>query len=661
MMGGLLLAQTPQTAQDLALLYAPLALDERAVTGSAEGLRQCATSYDLLRRTATGITTMQHLADGRPLRADQFPRFLRPTHNGDFGLSNFLVIGDHETVTFERVDADAEDFHTDETWTRASTQEVDGQIVSVFNPTWGIDVLHATLRRYSWGVDHPFIFWGRFVVPAAAPVVTPGGVRDHVGEAEGVNVYLAVVPPNILESEITQINDDVQFTSHAVNVWDSDFGDSRVQGGETEFNEPEITRKFYEHFNDEYDVIAIMSQATQVGDFFGFHGNVRNEISGIGLDLFDSSAIYGSAGRLHGIEGYPPGGWAVPSTVWHEQGHQYGDYSGTWAQVGPAAPTVRSVIERKGHAPDAHSPLAFPHEFYYSSTTEAQREIVQVEGGFEVARTMPLIVYNPLTLYRMGLIPPEELPTYQVFLEQGQFNEETSVAPEVGTAVTGETVEVTVNDMMAADGPRSGPVETNLRRALVYVSRAGLVPPEEMHIVNYFAKRLGESSGVTSYDRYPSFSEATGGRSTMATDISPKPDEVTTVAGALPSAAKIEPGPDVSCAKIGTQAIIGFTLDDELGGCVTGGTTITVSGTLDLTDRDDYDQVCMRIRRYGDPSEDQIFECPVLSGNRFSVNVTFPADKPGGYDFSLFAFWPDSGGQFSRTIYTGGIEVLPTE
>ena len=69
----------------------------------------------------------------------------------------------------------------------------------------------------------------------------------------------------------------------------------------------------------------------------------------------------------------------------------------------------------------------------------------------------------------------------------------------------------------------------------------------------------------------------------------------------------------------------------------------------------------MRLRRYGDPSEDQIFVCPGLSGNQFSVNVTFPADKPGGYDFSLFAFWLDSGAQFSRTVYTGGIEVLPAE
>lgn len=655
--GGLLLAQTPQTAQDLAQLYAPLALAMDVSTGRAAPLRKCGTTFDLLSKAITGIQAMTPLDDGRPLRADQFPRFLRPTHTGVFGFNNFLVLGDYETVTFERFDEDGEDRHTDEIWQRSGTQNVAGRVVSVFNPRWTIDVLHATLRRQTWGVDSPTVFWGRVVVPGSAPVVT-AVPTDHVGDEERITVSLNMAPPNVPTSQLTKINDEVQFMSHVVNIVDADFGDSRVTGGDTDLNEAEITQKFYEHFQDAYEIVAILSQATQIADYGAFHGAVRNDITGIGLPVFDSSATYGSAGVIQGVEGYPPGGWAEWSTFLHEAGHQYGEYSGVWDRVGPPAPIT--VIDRKGHQPDFHTPMAFPHEFLYSATTEAQREIVQVGGAFQIARTMPLILYNPLTLYRMGLIAAEELPTYKVFVDQGQFDEETSIAPEIGTAVTGDTVDVTINDIMAADGTRRGPAVTKVRRALVYVSRAGLVPKAEMDIINFFAKRFGESSGVTSYDRYPSYAEATGGRATMVTDINPKPDEATTVAGVLQGATKIEPGPQARCVKAGTRAIVGFTLDNEVGGCLTAGTSVTVSGTLNLTDQP-YNQVCVRFQRYGDANDDNVFECPVLNGNWFSAIATFPANKPGGYSMELFAFWPESGGQFPTTKYTGAFELLPAQ
>ena len=80
----------------------------------------------------------------------------------------------------------------------------------------------------------------------------------------------------------------------------------------------------------------------------------------------------------------------------------------------------------------------------------------------------------------MGLLSAADLPSRRVFLDQGQFEEETSSAPEMGTEVSGGTVEVAVNDLMAADGVRSGPTVTAIRRAVVYVSRDGLAPQSEM-------------------------------------------------------------------------------------------------------------------------------------------------------------------------------------
>ena len=624
----LLLVPTPAPAQSLAERLAPLALLPEP--GPAVGVR-CATppipmplavtpfAADPARANVAG--NLEPLADGRPLRADQFPRFLLPTHVGSFGFTDFLVLGDYETVTFERVDADAADQHTAETWTRTGTAAVAGHLVSVFNPTWDAAMLRETLRRYPWGVDTPRLYWGRLVVP---------------GSGAHVNVHLAMMPPNVPASIVIRVSDRVQYASHVVNITDADFGDSRILGGDTALNLPEITQLFYEHFADDYDVIAVVSQATQLTDYDGFRQMVRNDVGGIGLDFFDESATYGSASVLRGVEGYPPGGWASWETVLHEQGHQYGEYTDAWS------------VDRVGHDPDGHTPLLTPGAVTYGAVLEGHVRVGAnaAAGGFQVEPTQPLVRYHPLTLYRMGLLTAAAVPPVNVFLDQGQFDSASSSAPAPGTAVSGGTVEVTVNDLLAADGVRSGPATTHVRRAVVYVSRNGLAPQIEMDVVNYFAQRLGESSGVTSWHRYPSFAEATGGRAYMTTSIR-------TTGGAYVT------GPSGRCARVGTHALVGIELDAEFGGCLQAGTTVSVSGSVTLTDRTDYYSACLRLRRYGAPTDDRIYVCDELNVDRFEMDVTFPADKPGGYTLEAFAFWPESDAQLPLSVYTGAVEVLP--
>ena len=56
------------------------------------------------------------LLDGTPLQGEQFPRFLRPTHGGEFGFEDLLVLGDHPVVQFEHRDLDEELGFSMETW-----------------------------------------------------------------------------------------------------------------------------------------------------------------------------------------------------------------------------------------------------------------------------------------------------------------------------------------------------------------------------------------------------------------------------------------------------------------------------------------------------------------------------------------------------------------
>ena len=572
----------------------------------------------------------REMADGQPLRAQQVPRFLRPTHDSSFGFNDFLVLGDHRTVTFTRWDPEDEQ-GASETWHRATTREVGGRLASVFHPRWPANLLRRVLPFQRWGVDRPFIYWGRLGIP--------GTTREF-------GVRLSIVPPNIPESPVVRINDAVQFASHVVNIRDPDFGDSRVQGGDQEFNFPEITGRFYEHFADEYEVIAVVSDAMQFGGTY-FHRNVRNDISGIGLPLFDRSADFGSEGVLQAVEGDGGDGvWASWFHVLHEQGHQYGEHSKVWD-------SLRPPLDRRGLAPSSHTPLLFPGAVMYGAVLFGDRRVTRIRSAgqpdrFEIEPTLPLVTYHPLTLYRMGLVPATAVPDVLVFRDQGQFGGVHNVSPAPGTAVTGQTTAVTVNDLIAADGVRRGPAVRRIRRATIFVSREALVSKTQMDVLNYFARRLGASSGVTSWDRYPSFAEATGGRATMTTNIRPLRRQAAPPSGA-----------EAGCAKVGTRALVGFTLDQEVGGCLTTGDTLRVSGRLTLADRDDYNRVCLRFRRYPDTEpEDRVNQCASLDGdNRFALEVTFPVGRAGGYELLTYAYWPSSGRALSR--YTGAIELRP--
>ena len=626
--------------------------------------------YGLFRGTRLAVPRDEDSRLSRPIAIYNTSLYirnavLRPTHTGEFGFNNLTVLGDHETVTFERNDpwADNEDSITTETWQRTRTSSIDGRIVSVFTPRWPATEMQEYLRRYQWGIDQPLLSWGSLVLPGTGTDTGAafGQVATEGEEEERVPLLINMRPPGIPATPVTNINDTVQYSSNVVNMWIPGFGDSRVNGGDRHLDLAAVTNKFYEHFADEYEIIAVLSQTNQMTNYGGFHRPVRNDITGIGLSLFDDTATYGSAGVLRAVQFYPPGLWPLKSTVLHEIGHQWGEFSKVWEPLG--GPTFRaSTLDRKGHDPEVHTPLLTPGAAMYGAVLLADRRVGEsaiigpsAHGpSYVIERTMPLITYNPLTLYRMGHLSAAALPTYQVFSNQGQFDEASASAPEIGTAVDGDHFQVTAADIMVADGVRGGPTVTQLRVAVVYVSRSGLVSKPELDIVNDFAARFGTTEGVTSWNRYPSFFEATGGKAQMLTAINPKADPATTpsVGGsALPTATPITPSPNVMYAPVGREALVGMRLDSPVPGRIAVGQTVTVSGTMTLTDRTDYHGVCFNFVRYGAADPNEIFECGELSGDRFSVDVSLNAQQQGTYIVQNFVFWPDSGGQFPRTGY----------
>jgi hypothetical protein len=206
-----------------------------------------------------------------------------------------------------------------------------------------------------------------------------------------------------------------------------------------------------------------------------------------------------------GVELYPLGGWATSRATLHQQAISGATTRGLWDQLG---------VTRYGNAPESHTPLLSPGAVVAGAVLEGTSRVGETSA---IERTLPTVMFHPLTLYRMDLINLTELPQLLVFVDQGQFGPTDRAAPPVATPVEGGGMTVVGSDVVAVDGHRIGSPARRLRRALISVSRAGLSSQAEMDVVKFYTVRLAATDGVSSWDGYPSFFEATGGRATLAT------------------------------------------------------------------------------------------------------------------------------------------------
>lgn len=476
-------ASSSATVGPLATSPAPADRPETAPLRLDEG---CGTKRN---EAAARPRALEPVPDGTPVSFEQDPPILLPTYSGEIRLRRFEVVGDIAQLAFQLRDPESSAW-VPETWTRTATRTVAGRLISVFEPAWANDALARHLRRTIRGFDYPSIYWGRVEVPGSDPPAYLG-------------VGLRLGSTGIATSPVVRISDVVQYSSHVVNLVLPEFGDTRISRGAKDYDQPRVARAFYSHFTDDYDGLAIVPAATHLADHAAFHGNVNNEVEGIGLPLFDASAAYGSDGRLQGIEVYLQAALPENGTSSREIGHQWGHYF-DWERLG-----IRRVGGDSAHA---HAPLWFPGETLIGGVLAATKRVGQRdEVSFNIETTPPPVRQHPLDLYAMGLATPEQIAPLVVFEDQGQFE---GSSPSVGTPVIGPRRPVSVNDIMGLHGSRQGPVASVWRRATIVVSRDGLISQAEMDYWNYFAARLEDAdrTGALSFDGYPSFDASTGWR-----------------------------------------------------------------------------------------------------------------------------------------------------
>jgi hypothetical protein len=548
--------------------------------------------------------------DGELLSFEQDPPLVAADYDGPIVFRNFEVVGDYAALEFRRADRPAEP----EVWRRVTTRSVNGRLVSVFEPTWGARELTAVMAESTFGFDSPGLYWGAVTSPASS-------AANYV--------YLRIQLGGIPASRVVRVNDRVQYASNVVNLVMRGFGDGRVNGGVRAFELSDAAKMFYDYFDDQYDVLAIVPQASPVGDYGAFHRNIQNRVTGLNLPLLDDSVSYGSAGVLQGVEVYTGTTATRYAETNHEMAHQWGS-SFDWHRI--------AGISRAGHEPSTHAPLWTGGETLVGAVLSPTRRVRASSSGYDIERTPSPVGFHPVDLYAMGVLGESDVPDFGVFVDQNQFD---VMNPAVGTHLNGTVRLVRIADVVREHGVREGPVPRRWRRATVLVSRDRLASQQEMDYWNFFAQRLADRNrrGTPTEDGYGPFRVATHDAVTLSTAVVPRRHEV------LPQLL------DTDTPAFGPSDWRGVLFTAQVPSQFAANREVLLAGRITASDTVDFDRIAVVFWSQGRPGP-VTFSGDIARNGDFTVPVRFTQAQRGRYVMGVYLFWSGSGPQPPRASLT---------
>ena len=271
-----------------------------------------------------------------------------------------------------------------------------------------------------------------------------------------------------------------------------------------------IAQAFFREFADDYDhLVVFLDFAQALGGAFAFEFTVKNDIRGIGVNVFDGSAAAGSRGRLRSfvqmgtLTRYPEdpnqdflGSNNTLDLLGQETGHRWLAFfnfiDGNGQRNG-------SLLGRdSSHWSFCHNTLA----------SDMEGQLLREDGGDRFTSTEATERFSPLDQYAMGLIPAEDVQPF--FYVDGCIDR--TAAPAVGATMQGRRVDVTIDQIIAAEGrrePAANKAPHTFNMAFIVLGEAGQFP---------------SGASIAKVDRIraawePYFAQATDGNGAVSTAL----------------------------------------------------------------------------------------------------------------------------------------------
>ena len=272
--------------------------------------------------------------------------------------------------------------------------------------------------------------------------------------------------------------------------------------------------RFYQQFNDEFDFLIFVSNVKEQGSLWPFaaHIGVRNDVLGIGLDIFFDER-WGSSERLQSVIFFQYDGI----------GGHYDRYGGYWSTG------FGTLIHELMHRWANYIVPPYGHWGFNSQRGWLGAPLGEFrnlgDGKFSIGRWPPrLPLYSPIELYLAGFIPPDDVPDLTI-AEDGKFlldeEGEWVIDDDGNVIITASRIKTyTIKDIVAEHGPRVPDhvqSQKDFRAAVILlVSEEYPVVPLDLAVLSYEVwYNGGQDEGAYAKGKYPNFFIATGGRGTI--------------------------------------------------------------------------------------------------------------------------------------------------
>ncbi|MFH0725313.1 MAG: CARDB domain-containing protein [Pseudomonadota bacterium] len=251
-----------------------------------------------------------------------------------------------------------------------------------------------------------------------------------------------------------------------------------------------IAKKFYETHPDVYDFLIIFSQFDfqMPPDALAFYNGVKNDVKGIGKEIFDNSIFYGSDGKLQGTidmgnlsnmvsDPLDPGFSSTMGTMSHELMHR-------WA----------AFVKFRGIDGNASPGLLGKEGDHWSFLLDTDGSLMYGnrwrDNGDGTYTTLPgKNHYSPLDLYLAGFIGKTEVPP-MLLIDSMDVDPQELPKPDV--TIEGLSRYITIDDIVAAEGeriPHAGVSQKSFKIAVIYIARPGTCKREDLYKIKNLVQK----------------------------------------------------------------------------------------------------------------------------------------------------------------------------
>lgn len=241
-----------------------------------------------------------------------------------------------------------------------------------------------------------------------------------------------------------------------------------------------VARKFYASHSDAFDQLLVWTDDVMTPeDAFAFEATVANDITGIGVDVFNFASQFNSAGRLNSlvqmdaISKYPDD----PASKFHGENNTL---SILGQEVGHRWLSYMQFSDHNRRPSDAWRGRDSSHWSFFFNSDASVMEGNRIEdlGNGSFRTTAAVEKYSLIDQYAMGLVRDIDVP--KMFYVENPVNvssnADTESAPRIGVTFSGTRRDILINDVVEVMGARSPSADAApklYRQAFLFVVSRG--------------------------------------------------------------------------------------------------------------------------------------------------------------------------------------------